>query len=111
MDFLPRPNSRKGNLTVGSYGVNQVHDVHARDFRNENLSALHSLETIDNEFYAFIKGYPEPSHTFIRDCNHPVVALLYEQGYSASSTTNNIPVPSAAEYRPSNSGVSVTLSE
>src|SRR5437667_8411909 len=74
--LLAWPDSDMLNLAVWSYGPDQVHNVHARNLRREDLPTMHLLDAPDHKKNSLLKRDPKASHARIGNRDSSIFALF-----------------------------------
>ena len=91
--------------------MDEVHDIHARNLRNEDFPATHDLQTPQHEFDALIERDPKAGHPPVGDGHGAIRPLLQEQRNDAAPTRDHIAVAGATEACAMSPGVRVPLYE
>src|SRR5581483_9926086 len=111
VQLLSRTNSHVLNLTLRSNRLRHLYQFHTRNFRNENLASVHSLDTTNHELNPLLERQPETSHTGVSNGNLAALALLLKYGDNTSAATHNVAISSATEARILTPGVGIGLNE
>jgi hypothetical protein len=77
----------------------QIGDGHAGDLRYEDFTAMHLLDTADDETYTLFERNPETGHALVSDGDTAIAALLDKHRHNTASAADHVSIAHAAHQR------------